>query len=65
MITSVILPLMTQIFFFFSNNEIVALFTGYGYQVRIVGNDLGRIQEDMAASMDWAYEEVKVTVIII
>ncbi|CCX30442.1 phosphoketolase [Pyronema domesticum] len=40
--------------------ELVALFTGYGYQVRIVGNEgLDRIDEDMAASMDWAVQEIR------
>ena len=36
------------------DKEIVALFTGYGYQVRIVGNDLANIDQDMAASLQWA-----------
>lgn len=36
------------------DKEIVALFTGYGYQVRVVGNDLANIDQDMAASLRWA-----------
>jgi len=34
--------------------ELCALFTGYGYQVRIVGRDLDGVDEDMAASLHWA-----------
>ena len=36
------------------DKELVALFTGYGYQVRIAGHDLNQIDEDMAASLQWA-----------
>lgn len=36
------------------DKELVALFTGYGYQVRIAGHDLDRIDEDLAASLQWA-----------
>ncbi|KAF9649474.1 D-xylulose 5-phosphate/D-fructose 6-phosphate phosphoketolase [Thelephora ganbajun] len=36
------------------DKEMTALFTGYGYQVRIVGNDLANIDQDMAASLQWA-----------
>jgi len=40
--------------------ELVALFTGYGYQVRFVGAEgLEKIDEDMAASMDWAVSEIQ------
>ena len=39
------------------NKEIVALYTGYGYQVRVV-EDLENIDEDMAASMEWALREI-------
>ena len=35
-----------------------ALFTGYGYQVRIV-EDLGNIDQDLAASMEWALGEIR------
>ncbi|KAF8575549.1 D-xylulose 5-phosphate/D-fructose 6-phosphate phosphoketolase [Ramaria rubella] len=38
--------------------EIVALFSGYGYQVRVV-EDLQNIDDDMAASLDWALREIK------
>ncbi|KAI5808910.1 putative D-xylulose 5-phosphate/D-fructose 6-phosphate phosphoketolase [Peziza echinospora] len=38
--------------------ELIALFSGYGYQVRIV-NDLENIDLDMAASLDWAYLEIR------
>lgn len=40
------------------DKEITALFTGYGYQARIVEN-LEHIDEDLAASMDWALGEIK------
>jgi len=36
------------------DKELDALFTGYGYQVRIVGHDLDRVDEDMGASLQWA-----------
>ncbi|KAL0954571.1 hypothetical protein HGRIS_003531 [Hohenbuehelia grisea] len=40
------------------NKEITALFTGYGYQVRIV-EDLENIDDDLAVSMDWALGEIR------
>ncbi|GBE84473.1 Probable phosphoketolase [Sparassis crispa] len=40
------------------DKELTALFTGYGYQVRFV-EDLEHIDEDMAASMDWALSEIR------
>ena len=40
------------------DKEITALFTGYGYQVRIVEN-LEHIDEDLATSMEWALSEIK------
>ncbi|KAK9471099.1 XFP N-terminal domain-containing protein [Dipodascopsis tothii] len=40
------------------DRELVALYSGYGYQVRIV-EDLGDINNDMAASMDWALAEIR------
>ncbi|KAF8514034.1 D-xylulose 5-phosphate/D-fructose 6-phosphate phosphoketolase [Gautieria morchelliformis] len=40
------------------NLELVALFSGYGYQVRFV-EDLEHIDNDMAASMQWALSEIK------
>jgi xylulose-5-phosphate/fructose-6-phosphate phosphoketolase len=40
------------------NKEMIALFTGYGYQVRIV-EDLENIDQDLAASMEWAIAEIK------
>ncbi|EGN99141.1 hypothetical protein SERLA73DRAFT_168658 [Serpula lacrymans var. lacrymans S7.3] len=39
------------------NKELIALFSGYGYQVRIV-EDLDNIDQDMAASMEWAVDEI-------
>ena len=39
------------------DKEITALFTGYGYQVRIV-EDLENIDKDLAASMEWALGEI-------
>ena len=52
------------------NLELACLFTGYGYQIRIVeygatGNDGSdheqdvAIQYDMAATMEWALEEIR------
>ena len=39
-----------------SDAELLHLFTGYGYQVRIVKD--GDLDADMYASMDWAYQEI-------
>ncbi|KAI0267712.1 phosphoketolase [Gloeopeniophorella convolvens] len=39
------------------DKEFVALFSGYGYQVRFV-EDLDNIDQDLAASMDWALAEI-------
>jgi len=41
------------------DKELISLFTGYGYQVRIVGHDLDKIDEDMAASLSWALGEIR------
>lgn len=41
------------------DKELVALFTGYGYQVRVVGHELERIDEDMAASLQWALSVIR------
>jgi xylulose-5-phosphate/fructose-6-phosphate phosphoketolase len=38
--------------------ELVALFSGYGYQVRFV-EDLDDIDRDLAASMTWAVSEIR------
>ncbi|KAF9474319.1 phosphoketolase [Pholiota conissans] len=46
------------IFGVMDDKEITALFTGYGYQVRIV-SDLPNLDNDLAASMDWALAEIK------
>ncbi|KAF9533738.1 phosphoketolase [Crepidotus variabilis] len=40
------------------DKEITALFTGYGYQVRII-EDLLNLDNDIAASMEWALTEIK------
>ena len=40
------------------NKEVVALFTGYGYQCRIV-ETLDNIDGDLSASMEWALSEIK------
>ncbi|KAK0188698.1 phosphoketolase [Armillaria mellea] len=40
------------------DKEMIALFTGYGYQPRIV-SDIENIDNDLAASMDWALAEIK------
>jgi xylulose-5-phosphate/fructose-6-phosphate phosphoketolase len=40
------------------NKEIVALFTGYGYQCRVV-EDLEDIDRDLATSMQWALDEIR------
>ncbi|KAI9886487.1 MAG: hypothetical protein M1823_001737 [Watsoniomyces obsoletus] len=39
------------------DKELVALFTGYGYQPRLV-EDLDDIDGDMSASLDWAVDEI-------
>ena len=41
------------------DKELDALFTGYGYQVRLVGRDLNKIDEDMAASLQWALSVIR------
>ena len=41
------------------DKEITALFTGYGYQAAFVGNDLERIDQDMAASLQWALSVIR------
>lgn len=41
------------------DKEIDALFTGYGYQVRTVGHDLDKIDEDMSASLQWALTVIR------
>lgn len=40
------------------DEELVALFTGYGYQVRFV-EDLANIDHDLAASLDWAISQIQ------
>jgi len=45
-----------SIFGTMSDEELLHLFTGYGYQVRIVEN--ADLDADMYASMDWAYQEI-------
>ncbi|KAF8150640.1 phosphoketolase [Crassisporium funariophilum] len=45
------------IFGVMDDKEIVALFTGYGYQVRII-SDLPNLDNDIAASMEWALAEI-------
>ncbi|RDB26054.1 putative phosphoketolase [Hypsizygus marmoreus] len=45
------------IFGVMDDKEITALFTGYGYQVRIV-EDLENIHNDLAASLTWALSEI-------
>lgn len=40
------------------NKELVSLFTGYGYQVRIV-EDLDNIDADLQSSMVWALTEIR------
>ncbi|CAB4487870.1 phosphoketolase [Rhizophagus irregularis] len=40
------------------DTELSTLFTGFGYQVRIV-SDLNDINADMATSMEWAYQEIR------
>ncbi|KAK3934616.1 D-xylulose 5-phosphate/D-fructose 6-phosphate phosphoketolase [Diplogelasinospora grovesii] len=40
------------------DKEIVCLFSGYGYQVRIV-DDLGHINDDLHDALEWALAEVK------
>ncbi|MEQ8999922.1 MAG: phosphoketolase family protein [Coleofasciculus sp. B1-GNL1-01] len=45
-----------SIFGTMSDEELLHLFTGYGYQVRIVED--ADLDADMYASMDWAYQEI-------
>ncbi|MEQ9625619.1 phosphoketolase family protein [Coleofasciculus chthonoplastes] len=45
-----------SIFGTMSDQELLHLFTGYGYQVRIVEDE--DLDADMYASMDWAYQEI-------
>ncbi|HEY9749048.1 MAG TPA: phosphoketolase family protein, partial [Allocoleopsis sp.] len=40
-----------------SDEELRHLFTGYGYQVRIVED--GDLDADLQTSMDWAYQEIR------
>lgn len=40
------------------DEEIVSLFTGYGYEVRIV-EDLDNIDQDLATSLEWAYQKIR------
>ncbi|ORX75350.1 putative D-xylulose 5-phosphate/D-fructose 6-phosphate phosphoketolase [Basidiobolus meristosporus CBS 931.73] len=40
------------------NTELAALFSGYGYQVRIV-DGMDNINVNMAVSMEWAYQEIR------
>ncbi|KAM0334473.1 hypothetical protein ACHAQA_001501 [Verticillium albo-atrum] len=40
------------------NKEIVALFSGYGYQVYIV-QDLANINDDLSNALEWALAEIK------
>jgi xylulose-5-phosphate/fructose-6-phosphate phosphoketolase len=40
------------------DRELCALFSGYGYQVRFV-EDLENIDQDLAASMEWALKEIR------
>lgn len=40
------------------NKELVCLFSGYGYQVRIV-QDLDNIDDDLQDALQWAVAEIK------
>ncbi|KAK7032816.1 putative phosphoketolase [Favolaschia claudopus] len=40
------------------DKEMIALFTGYGYQVRII-EDADNLDNNLAASFDWALAEIK------
>ena len=40
------------------DKEIAALFTGYGYQMRIV-EDLNDIDSDLGNSLEWAFSETR------
>ncbi|KAI8147418.1 putative phosphoketolase [Fennellomyces sp. T-0311] len=42
-----------------SDEELVTLFTGYGYKVRIVTDNTDTLQADMAVSMEWAVKEIQ------
>ncbi|KAJ3034883.1 hypothetical protein HDV00_004571 [Rhizophlyctis rosea] len=41
-----------------SDEELLALFSGYGYQVAIV-SDMSHIDEEMAVTMQWAYNQIR------
>ncbi|WP_287129520.1 phosphoketolase [Candidatus Cyanaurora vandensis] len=41
-----------------SDDELNHLFTGFGWQVRIVGNN-GDLDADLYASLDWSYGEIR------
>ncbi|KIY72403.1 D-xylulose 5-phosphate/D-fructose 6-phosphate phosphoketolase [Cylindrobasidium torrendii FP15055 ss-10] len=41
------------------DKEMIALFTGYGYQCCIVSDNEGDIDNNVAASMEWALAEIK------
>ncbi|KAK9466988.1 XFP N-terminal domain-containing protein [Lipomyces arxii] len=40
------------------DKELIALYSGYGYQVRIV-EDFANINDDLACALDWAVAEIK------
>jgi len=42
-----------------SDKNLIHLFIGYGYQPRIVGNDLSRIDLDMMDAMEWCLSEIR------
>ncbi|KAG6856505.1 hypothetical protein H0H87_003698 [Tephrocybe sp. NHM501043] len=46
------------IFGVMDNKEIIALYTGYGYHVRVV-EDIDDIHNDLAASLEWAVSEIR------
>ena len=46
------------IFASMTDDELNALFTGYGYAVRIVSNSK-QLDEDMNEAVDWAYREIR------
>ncbi|KAJ3177855.1 hypothetical protein HDU85_005767 [Gaertneriomyces sp. JEL0708] len=48
----------TTVFGTMSDIELVTLFSGYGYQARVV-DKMDKFDIDMAASMEWAYKEIR------
>src|SRR5258708_12802414 len=43
-----------------SNDELLALFTGYGYQpIFVEGHDVNELNAPLYGAIDWAYHEIR------